>query len=285
MMTISPITEKLIDLALTEDLACGDFTTDAIFNDAHNAKGYLVAKEELVVCGTDIFEFVIRKIEDRTLGNYQPVTISFLVKDGQKVAKGTRLAEFSGSTMVLLKAERTALNLLQHMSGVASQTRKLVDALGPNIRLTNTRKTLPGFRELQHYAVRCGGGHSHRFDLGGGVMIKDNRSSAAGSIQKAVQKCRDFAPHTLKIEVEVTNQDEVDQALFAGADIIMLDNMSHDEMIDACKRIGDKALVEISGNVTLEKIAYIKDIPACCASCGALTHSSHGADISMKFES
>jgi len=284
MQTISPVTEQLIDLALTEDLACGDFTTDAIFNDTHVSKGYLIAKEELVVCGTDIFEFVIRKIESRTLGNFQPVTIAFLVDDGALVAKGTRIAEFSGSTPVLLKAERTALNLLQHMSGVATQTHSIVDALGPDIRLTNTRKTLPGMRELQHYAVRCGGGHSHRFNLGGGVMIKDNHIAAAGSIAKAVEKCRDFAPHTLKIEVEVTNLDEVLQALDAGADIIMLDNMTHDVMIEACKRIGSKALVEISGNVTLEKAALIKDIPVYCASCGALTHSSHGADISMRFE-
>ncbi len=284
MQTISPITEQLIDLTLTEDLACGDFTTDAIFNDTHVSKGYLIAKEELVVCGTDIFEFVVRKIESRTLGSFQPVTITFLVEDGALVSKGTRIAEFSGSTPVLLKAERTALNLLQHMSGVATQTHRIAEVLGPDIRLTNTRKTLPGLRELQHYAVRCGGGHSHRFNLGGGVMIKDNHIAAAGSIAKAVAKCRDFAPHTLKIEVEVTNLDEVQQALDAGADIIMLDNMSHDEMIEACKHIGTRALVEISGNVTLEKASQIKDIPVYCASCGALTHSSHGADISMRFE-
>ncbi len=284
MQTISPITEQLIDLALTEDLACGDFTTDAIFTEKNNATGYLIAKEDLVICGIGIFEYVIRKIEDRTLGFFQPVTIDFLVEDGEKVTKGTKIAEFSGSTIVLLKAERTALNLLQHMSGVATQTRKIVEVLGPNINLTNTRKTLPGMRELQHYAVRCGGGHSHRFNLGGGVMIKDNHIAAAGGIEAAVKKCRDYAPHTLKIEVEVTNQQEVAEALKAGADIIMLDNMSHDEMIEACKMIGDRAIVEISGNVTLEKVEQIRDIPVYCASCGALTHSAHGADISMRME-
>lgn len=284
MQTISPITEQLIDLALSEDLACGDFTTDAVFGASHVSKGYLIAKADLVVCGTDVFEFVIRKIESRTLGTFQPVTITFLVEDGQKVAKGTRLAEFSGSTPVLLKAERTALNLLQHLSGVATQTRAIVDILGPDIRLTNTRKNLPGLRELDHYAVRCGGGHSHRFNLGSGVMLKDNHIAAAGSIAKAVKKCRDFAPHTLRIEVEVTNMDEVRQAVDAGADIIMLDNMDHDAMVEACRFIGDKALVEISGNVTLEKAEHIKDIPVYCVSCGALTHSVHAADISMRFE-
>lgn len=285
MQTISPITEQLIDLALSEDLACGDFTTDAIFGAAHVSNGYLIAKAPLVICGTDIFEFVIRKIESRTLGCFQPVTITFLVEDGQSVECGTRLAEFSGATQVLLKAERTALNLLQHLSGVATQTREIVDLLGPNIRLTNTRKTLPGLRELQHYAVRCGGGHSHRFNLGAGVMIKDNHIAAAGSIAKAVKKCRDFAPHTLRIEVEVTNMDEVRQAVEAGADIIMLDNMAHDEMVEACQFIGDRALVEISGNITLEKAEHIRDIPVYCASCGALTHSVHAADISMRFGS
>ena len=284
MQTISPITEQLIDLALSEDLVCGDFTTDAIFDASHVSSGYLVAKADLVVCGTAIFEFVVRKLERRTLGSFQPVTLTFFVEDGQMVSRGTRLAEFSGSTSVLLKAERTALNLFQHMSGVATQTRQIVELLGPAIRLANTRKTLPGFRELQHYAVRCGGGHSHRFNLGAGVMIKDNHIAAAGSIAAAVQKCRDFAPHTLRIEVEVTNLDEVRQALDAGADIIMLDNMTHDEMMEACRMIGDRALVEISGNVTLEKAEHIRDIPVYCASCGALTHSAHAADISMRFD-
>ncbi len=283
MQTISPITEQLIDLAITEDLAAGDFTTDAIFTDNDNSTGYLLAKSDMVLCGQHIFEYIVEKIESRTLGVYQPVTMQFFFRDGDRIAKGQKIAEFSGSTQVLLKAERTALNFLQHMSGVSSQTRQLADLL-PGIRVVNTRKALPGLRDLQHYAVRCGGGCSHRFNLGGGTMIKDNHIAAAGSIANAVAKVRAFAPHTLRIEVEVTNLDEVQQALDAKADIIMLDNMKPDEMREACKLIADRALVEISGNVTVERAEQIRDIPVYCVSCGALTHSVHAADISMRFD-
>ncbi|MBR4985766.1 MAG: carboxylating nicotinate-nucleotide diphosphorylase [Proteobacteria bacterium] len=282
MQTISPITEQLIDLALTEDLCAGDFTTDAIFTDKDNSKGRLVAKSDLVLCGQHIFTFIVEKIESRALGIYQPVTIEFYFEEGDRVKKGDIIAEFSGSTQILLKAERTALNFLQHMSGIATQTRALADLL-PNTRVVNTRKALPGLRELQHYAVRCGGGCSHRFNLGGGTMIKDNHIAAAGSIAKAVQKVRDFAPHTLRIEVEVETLEAVREALDAKADIIMLDNMSPERMKEACEIIGDRALIEISGNVTVEKAERIRDIPAYCASCGALTHSVHAADISMRF--
>ena len=283
MQTISPITEQIIDLALTEDLCAGDFTTDAIFTDQDNTSGCLVAKSDLVLCGQHLFEFIVEKIESRSMGVFQPVTVTFFYGEGEKVAKGSKIADFSGSTQILLKAERTALNFLQHLSGIATQTRALVDLL-PGVRVVNTRKCLPGLRELQHYAVRCGGGYSHRFNLGGGVMIKDNHIAAAGSIQKAVEKVRNFAPHTLRIEVEVTNLDEVRQALDARADIIMLDNMDPQTMREACAIIGDKALVEISGNVTVERAEQIRGIPVYCVSCGALTHSVHAADISMRMD-
>ena len=282
MQTISPITEQLIDLAIAEDLCAGDFTTDAIFDDKNVSHGNLIAKSDLVLCGQFIFTYIVEKIESRALGIYQPVTVTFFFDDGARVKKGDVIAEFSGSTQILLKAERTALNYLQHLSGVATQTRALADLL-PNMRVVNTRKALPGMRELQHYAVRCGGGHSHRFNLGGGTMIKDNHIAAAGSIAKAVQKVRDFAPHTLRIEVEVESLEAVREALDAKADIIMLDNMAPDMMREACKIIGDKALVEISGNVTVDKAEQISDIPVYCASCGSLTHSVHAADISMRF--
>jgi nicotinate-nucleotide pyrophosphorylase (carboxylating) len=236
-----------------------------------------------VLCGQHIFTYIIEKIEARAFGIYQPVTLQFMFDEGAEVPKGAVIAEFSGSTQILLKAERTALNFLQHMSGIATQTHALC-ALLPGVRVVNTRKALPGLRELQHYAVRCGGGHSHRFNLGGGTMIKDNHIAAAGSIAKAVQKVRDFAPHTLRIEVEVTCLDEVQQALDAKADVIMLDNMTPDAMREACNLIGDKALVEISGNVTLERAEQIKGIPVYCVSCGALTHSVHAADISMRLK-
>ena len=283
MQTLSPITEQLIDLAIAEDLCAGDFTTDAIFGDSSVSSGKLVAKSDLVLCGQFVFQFIVEKIEARTLGDFQPVTMAFYFEDGARVKKGDVIADFSGSTQILLKAERTALNFLQHLSGVATQTRELVDLL-PGIRVVNTRKALPGLRELQHYAVRCGGGHSHRFNLGGGTMIKDNHIAAAGSIAKAVQKVRDYAPHTLRIEVEVESLDAVREALDAKADIIMLDNMAPDMMREACKMIGDRALVEISGNVDARKAAQIHDIPVFCASCGALTHSVHAADISMRFK-
>ncbi|MBO5753671.1 MAG: carboxylating nicotinate-nucleotide diphosphorylase [Proteobacteria bacterium] len=283
MQTISPLTEQIIDIALTEDLCGGDFTTDAIFKDSDVSKGKLVAKSDLVLCGQHIFTYIIEKIEARAFGIYQPVTIQFMFDEGAEVPKGATIAEFSGSTQILLKAERTALNFLQHMSGIATQTHALC-ALLPGVRVVNTRKALPGLRELQHYAVRCGGGHSHRFNLGGGTMIKDNHIATAGSIAKAVQKVRDFAPHTLRIEVEVTCLDEVQQALDAKADVIMLDNMTPDAMREACNLIGDKALVEISGNVTLERAEQIKGIPVYCVSCGALTHSVHAADISMRLK-
>ncbi len=283
MQTISPITEQLIDLALTEDLCAGDFTTDAIFNDKNVSHGKLIAKSDLVLCGQHIFTYIIEKIESRALGIFQPVTISFSFEDGANVKKGEVIAEFSGSTQILLKAERTALNFLQHMSGVATQTRALADLL-PGVRIVNTRKALPGMRELQHYAVHCGGGYSHRFNLGGGTMIKDNHIAAAGSIEKAIQKVRDYAPHTLRIEIEVETLDAVREALAAKADIIMLDNMAPDLMREACKIIGDKAIIEISGNVTVDKAAQIRGIPAYCASCGALTHSVKAADISMRLD-
>ena len=283
MQTISPITEQLIDLAITEDLCAGDFTTDAIFSEKNVSHGKLIAKSDLVLCGQYIFTYIVEKIESRTLGIFQPVTITFFFEDGTRIKKGDIIAEFSGSTQILLKAERTALNFLQHMSGVATQTRTLADLL-PGIRIVNTRKALPGMRELQHYAVNCGGGHSHRFNLGGGTMIKDNHIAAAGSIAKAIQKVRDYAPHTLRIEIEVENLEAVREALDAKADIIMLDNMSPDLMREACKIIGDKAIIEISGNVTVDKAAQIQDIPVYCASCGALTHSVSAADISMRLD-
>lgn len=282
MITISPITEQLIDIAIAEDLCAGDFTTDAIFQSCDNAGGCLIAKENLTLCGQDIFTFIIEKIQSRTLGIFQPVTVSFHAKDGENIAKGTKIADFSGSTQILLKAERTALNFLQHLSGVATQTRQLCNIL-PNIRIVNTRKAQPGYRELEHYAVRCGGGHSHRFNLGGGTLIKDNHIQAAGSIRNAVDKVRAYAPHTLRIEVEVTNLREVDQALDAGADIIMLDNMTHDDMKIACERINRRALIEISGNVTVDRAEQIADLDVYCVSCGSLTHSVKAADISMKF--
>ncbi len=285
MQTFSPITEQLIELALTEDLIATDYTTDAVCGGKNTvSRGSLVAKADLVLCGQNVFQYIVEKVQNRAFGAFEPVTAEFLREDGESVKKGDKLAIFSGSTDILLKAERTALNFLQNLSGIATQTRRMADLLGSKIKVVNTRKVPAGMRELAHYAVRCGGGFSHRFNLGGGVMIKDNHIAAAGSISKAVGLCRDFAPHTLKIEVEVTNLDEVREALGAGADILMLDNMSHDMMKEACAIIGDRALIEISGNVTVETVEQIRDLNVQFVSSGSLTHSVRAADISMLFE-
>lgn len=285
MQTLSPISEQIIDIALTEDLIAGDYTAQAICRDRNLvSRGYLIAKADLVICGQHIFECVLEKIQARTYGSFQPVTIEFLFPDGTSVSKGTKIATFSGSTEILLKAERTALNFLQNLSGVATQTRKMSEILGSEIQLVNTRKIPAGMRELHHYAVQCGGGRSHRFNLGSGIMLKDNHIAAAGSIRQAVALCRQSAPITLKIEVEVTNLDQVREAVEAHADIIMLDNMSHDEMKKACEIIGERALIEISGNVTIDSVEQIRDLHVHFVSSGSLTHSVKAADISMLFE-
>lgn len=285
MQTFSPITEQIIELALTEDLLAGDMTTDAICDDGRRtSRGCLMAKTDLVLCGQHVFEYVVEKVQNRAFGAFEPVTVEFLHPDGARLEKGTKLATFSGSTNLLLKAERTALNFLQHMSGIATQTHQMAQLLGPKIKVVNTRKAMGGMRELDHYAVQCGGGYSHRFNLGGGVLIKDNHIAAVGSIAKAVSQCREFAPHTLRIEVEATTIDEVRQALDAGADIIMLDNMTRDMMKQAGEIIGDRALIEISGNVTVESAEQIRDLRVQYVSSGSLTHSVRAADISMLFE-
>ena len=283
MLCISPIVERMIDLALEEDLCAGDYTTSAIFRDEDSSEAYLVAKQDLVLCGGEIFAYVMRRVSTLSLGSRIPVEVKFLRKDGERVQKGEKIATMQGSTSILLRGERIALNLLQHLTGVATHTRRLVDILGENVTLTNTRKTLPGMRELQHYAVQTGGGHSHRFNLGSGILIKDNHIAAAGGIANAIARAKELAPHTLRIEVEVQTLDEVREALENKADIIMLDNMSDDRMTEALTIIEDRALVEISGNVTVENAERLRKFKNVYVSCGALTHSTHAADISMRF--
>lgn len=283
MFSISPITQQLIDLAIEEDLCGSDFSTDAIFEADHLSSAYLLAKEDIVLCGSEIFTYVFQRIYALSLGTKPALQIEFLAKDGDFVTKSTRFAKLSGPTAVLLKAERLALNFLQHLCGVATHTRRIVDALGSQVSLCNTRKTLPGMRELQHYAVRTGGGRSHRFNLSGGVMLKDNHIAAAGSIAAAVELAKKRAPHTLRIEVECENMQMVQEALQAGADIIMLDNMDTQQMIEALKVIQQRAITEVSGNVTLERAKTLGSLAVNFVSCGAITHSSHAADISMRF--
>jgi nicotinate-nucleotide pyrophosphorylase (carboxylating) len=280
MLFVSPRIERLIDMAIDED-EVGFDVASAVFFEGGEAEGRLVAKETLTVAGLAMVDAVYARIDAE-------VDSDFDVDDGARLELGDTLGTVRGPAISLLRGERIALNFLQRMCGIATATRRYADALaGSDTTIIDTRKTLPGYRELDKYSVRCGGGANHRFNLSGGVMIKDNHIAAAGSIAKAVERARERAPLTLKIEVETTDMDEVRAALEADADIIMLDNMSTDEMIQAIGVIrdaaGDRVKIEASGNITAERLPEIADIGLDFISSGALTHSVRAADISMRF--
>lgn len=273
--SFSDASRELVRLALYEDLALGDVTTDPIFGDADRATAELLAKQPLILAGAPVVDEVFRQVDPEA-------RIDWAVRDGESAAPGT-LAVVSGRTRSLLRAERVALNFLRHLSGVATITRQYVDALGEGgPALVDTRKTTPGFRELEKYAVRQGGGRNHRYNLGAGAMIKDNHIAAAGSIGAAVEKVRAHAPFLLRIEVEVSTLEELEQALEAGADAVLLDNMDTDTMREAARRTRGRAIVEASGNVTLERLPELRDIGLDVVSTGAITHSAPNVDISMK---
>lgn len=264
--------------ALTEDIPYLDVTTDFLLPDAHTSSAYYIAKADGVVCGLDI---ALRTFELAGGG----VEITALVKDGDTVKKGDILARMHGSTKTLLKGERTALNILQHLSGIATATRRCVDLVqGTNATIADTRKTLPGLRAFQKYAVTVGGGRNHRFCLSDGAMLKDNHIDAYGGITPAVTALRQKVGHMVKIEVEVRTLEELREALGAGCEIIMLDNMSCEEMAQAVKITDGKALLEASGNVTAENIRSIAETGVNLISLGALTHSVTCFDISMRIE-
>lgn len=264
--------------ALTEDIPYLDVTTDFLLPDAHTSSAYYIAKADGVVCGLDI---ALRTFELAGGG----VEITALVKDGDTVKKGDILARMHGSTKTLLKGERTALNILQHLSGIATATRRCVDLVqGTNATIADTRKTLPGLRAFQKYAVTIGGGRNHRFCLSDGAMLKDNHIDAYGGITPAVTALRKKVGHMVKIEVEVRTLEELREALSAGCEIIMLDNMSCEEMAQAVKMTDGKALLEASGNVTAENIRSIAETGVNLISLGALTHSVTCFDISMRIE-
>jgi nicotinate-nucleotide pyrophosphorylase (carboxylating) len=279
---ISPHVMRLIEMALDEDDVGFDVTSQ-IFFAGQRAEARLIAKQDLVVCGLDVACAVCERV-DRGLD------FEALVTDGAHVARGELLGRVRGDTVSLLGAERTLLNFIQRMSGVATMTARYVEALGnPKIRLADTRKTLPGWRELDKYAVKVGGGANHRFTLSGGVMLKDNHLAAAGGIAPAVALARASAAHTLRVEVEVETLDQVREALAAGAEIIMLDNMEMSQMLEAialirADRRGAEVLIEVSGNVTLERLPELGKLDVDVISTGAITHSAVAADISMKFE-
>lgn len=242
----------------------------------------LRAKADLVLAGGPVFQAVFERV-DPTL------RWDFSAHDGDRVTKGQVFATCAGDACNLLKAERTGLNFLQRMSGIATMTRSYVDALGEGrAKICDTRKTLPGFRELDKYAVAAGGGANHRFSLSGGVMLKDNHLAAAGGVKQAMALVRHSAPHTLRVEVEVENFDQLQAALEAGAEIVMLDNMSTEDMREAVRRIrafgGDQIVIEASGNITVERLPELRDIGLDFISSGTLTHSVVAADISMRVE-
>lgn len=268
--------EPLILGALREDITSEDVSTNCIMRDKCPGNVELICKQDGVICGLQVFERVFTLLDPET-------EIVTYVKDGDKVEKGQKLADIRGDIRVLLSGERTALNYLQRMSGVATHTRRIADLLeGTGIRLLDTRKTTPNNRVFEKYAVRIGGGCNHRYNLSDGVMLKDNHIEAAGGVAKAIAMAKEYAPFVRKIEVEVENLEMTREAVDAGADIIMLDNMDHDTMAEAIGIIDGKAEIEISGNVDEAKVEMIRDLKVDYVSSGALTHSSQILDLSLK---
>ena len=276
MWIAPPLLDDIIDRALSEDLAGGDITTVATVDESARAVATAVARAPLCVCGGEVFFQVFRRIEPS-------VVIACLVPEGISVERGAAIWTVSGSARALLMAERVALNLAQRLSGIATTTRAYLGALpeGSLTRLTDTRKTTPGLRVLERYAVRVGGAHNHRDSLGSGVLIKDNHIIAAGGIEKAITRARAHAPHTARIEVEVASLAELDVALACRADIIMLDNFSLPDMLTGVERAKGKAILEASGGITLETLAAVASTGVDCISIGALTHSAKAADIAL----
>jgi len=279
-VTPSYLLDQLVDLALTEDLAGGDLTSEATVQASDRAIARAVAHSPLVVCGGDVFARVFYRVDPG-------VRVERRVADGERAKPDDVLWIAEGATRSLLMAERTALNFAQRMSGTATLTRRFVDALpkGGVTRIVDTRKTTPGLRFLERYAVRCGGGTNHRDNLGSAVLIKDNHIVAAGGVREAVERARKYAPHTTRVEVEVESLEMLDEALEAGAEIVMLDNFANDQITVAVERARGRALVEVSGGITLERIPGLGEAGVDVISVGALTHSAPAADIGLDIES
>lgn len=262
--------------ALKEDITSEDVSTNSVMPNFQLGEVDLICKQDGVICGLQVFSRVFELLDENT-------TIKLFVNDGDEVKKGMLLAKVTGDIRVLLCGERTALNYLQRMSGIATYTHSIVQLLeGTNIRLLDTRKTTPNNRIFEKYAVKVGGGNNHRYNLTDGVLLKDNHIGAAGGVKEAVAMAKAYASFVRKIEVEVETLDMVREAVEAGADIIMLDNMSHDMMKEAIDIIDGRAQVEVSGNVTKENIAQLSNLSVDFVSSGALTHSAPIMDISLK---
>jgi len=273
---LMPLADRIIDLALAEDLAYGDPTTASVLPVGIKARGRVVTRETIVVAGGPFFARVFEKLDPG-------VEVQPIVEEGSTAKTGDRIFEVKGDGAVLLAAERTALNLLSHLSGVATATRRYSDAVpeGTKTRITYTRKTLPGLGPLERYAVRKGGGFDHRPGLGAGILIKDNHIALVGSVKRAVQEARQRAPHPLRIEVEVVDEAGVKEALEAGADAILLDNMTADEAVRCASIIGGKAWIEVSGGVKIGDVAALARAGVDIVSVGGIIHSAPSVDVSF----
>ena len=275
-VTLKLNVDPLILSALTEDITSEDVSTNSVMPHPQAGEVDLICKEDGIICGLQVFERTFTLLDEST-------KVEFFVKDGDEVKKGDLMAKVYGDIRTLLCGERTALNYLQRMSGIATYTHSVAALLkGTKTKLLDTRKTTPNNRIFEKYSVRIGGGNNHRYNLSDGVMLKDNHIGAAGGVKKAIEMAKEYAPFVRKIEVEVENLDMVREAVEAGADIIMLDNMKHEDMEEAMKIIDGKAEVEVSGNVTKENIARLTDLGVDYISSGALTHSAPILDISLK---
>jgi nicotinate-nucleotide pyrophosphorylase (carboxylating) len=277
---ITPAIATLVDLALEEDLGRGDVTSDAVLEgDGGAARGVILAKEDLVLYGLEIAGYVFARVDPR-------IRLGARLADGARVAAGAVVADVTGPARPVLMAERTVLNFLQRLSGVATQSRRFADAVaGTRARVVDTRKTTPGWRALEKAAVAAGGCANHRFDLGSGVLIKDNHIVASGGVGKAVERARARAPHPLRVEVEVTSLAGLDVALASQADVVLLDNMSVADVAEGVRRAHARGvLVEISGGVTLDRLPELAATGADLISAGALTHSARAVDLSLDLQ-
>lgn len=275
-ITMKMQADQLIRMALQEDITSEDVSTNAVMPTEVKGTVDLIAKEDGIIAGLDVYERVFQMLDEKT-------EIDFKCKDGDEVKKGELMATLTGDIRVLLSGERVALNYLQRMSGIATYTRQVAKLLeGSKVTLLDTRKTTPNCRVFEKYAVRVGGGCNHRYNLSDGVLLKDNHIGAAGSITKAITMAKEYAPFVRKIEIEVETLEQVKEAVEAGADIIMLDNMTPEVMKQAVELIDGRAQTECSGNITKENIARIREIGVDFVSSGALTHSAPILDISMK---
>lgn len=271
------LVDEIIVNALKEDINNVDITTDNLVDNDSRSKAYMISKEDGVIAGLKVAKRVFEILDGE-------IKITFNVNDGDKVTRGINICEIEGRTKTILKGERLALNILQRMSGIASTSKKYSEAVKAYpVRIVDTRKTTPGLRILEKYAVKIGGCHNHRYNLSDAVMIKDNHIKAAGGIKEAIKKIKDKIPHTVKVEVEVEDIYGLKEAIEAGADIVMLDNMEQDEMNEAVKVADGKVLLEASGGITMDTIIDVAKTGVDVISIGALTHSVKAMDISLNF--